>query len=82
MSGSGFMGAFAISRSGHDKGECYVITGVESDTFVLCVNGDNRQTAKPKRKNIRHLLITNSRTAASSDLEIKKAIKDFRKGRI
>ena len=73
------MGAFAISKSGHDKGEYYVITAAENDTFVLVANGENRQTAAPKRKNIRHLWITNGRTAATSDQDIKRAIKVFRK---
>ena len=75
----GFVGAYTISKNGHDKGEIYVITAIIDDKFVLVANGENRPLAKPKRKNIRHLCITNHRTAATSDLEMKRAIQQFKK---
>jgi len=77
MSHGGFL---VISKCGHDKGSLYVITKVVDDKFVLVSNGENRPLEKPKRKNIAHLSITNHRTAATSDLEIKKAIQEYKKG--
>jgi ribosomal protein L14E/L6E/L27E len=75
----GFVGCICISRNGHDKGAVYVLQSVFDDKFVLLVNGENRPTGKPKRKNVAHVSITNHRTAATSDLAIKMAIKNFKK---
>ena len=77
-----FLGFVVISKNGHDKGEVYVIVKVVDDKFVLVANGENRPLAAPKRKNIRHLFVSKHRTAATSDLEIKKAIAKFKKGRV
>jgi len=75
----GFVGSFVISKNGHDKGEIYVLTKVVDDTFVLVANGENRPLLKPKRKNIRHLCVTKNRTAATNDLQLKRAISEFKK---
>jgi ribosomal protein L14E/L6E/L27E len=78
MSNGESVGRIAISRSGHDKGVLYVITGVVDDKFVLVADGENRPLSRPKRKNICHLSVTNHRTAATSDIETKKALKNFK----
>ena len=72
-----FVGFIVISKNGHDKGKHYVLTKVVDDKFVLVANGENRPLDAPKRKNIRHLFVTKSRTAATNDLDIKKALSDF-----
>jgi len=74
-----FVGSFVISKNGHDKGETYVLTAVVDDKFVLVANGENRPLGKPKRKNIRHLFVTKSHTAATNDLQVKRAILEFKK---
>ena len=79
MSHDGFLGCIVISKHGHDKGNCYVISSVVDDKFVLVANGENRPLAAPKRKNILHLFVTKSRTAATSDKAIKSAIQEFKK---
>jgi len=76
---SGVVGCIVISKNGHDKGSIYVITKIADDKFVLVANGENRLLSNPKRKNIRHLFVTKNRAAATSDLEIKKALKSFKK---
>ena len=80
MSNGDFVGVVVISKHGHDKGEFYVISSVVCDKFVLVANGENRPLKSPKRKNIKHLFVTKNRTAATSDLEIKRALKKFQKG--
>ena len=72
-------GFFVISKDGHDKGQFYLVKAVVDDKFVLVVNGENRPLGSPKRKNIRHLFVTKNRAAATSDLEVKRVIADFRK---
>jgi len=78
MSNAEFSGVLVISRKGHDKGTFYVIKSVTDDKHVFVVNGVNRHTSKPKRKNIRHLSITGCRVAAIDDQNIKKAIAEYR----
>jgi len=79
MSNGGFVGCIVISKYGHDKGSLYVIVNNADDKIALVSNGENRPLAAPKRKNIRHLTVTRYRTAATSDIEIKRAIENFRK---
>ena len=79
MSHGSFVARLCISKRGHDKGSVYVILCVVDDKFVLVANGQNRQAARPKRKNIAHITITDHRAAATSDTEIIRAIKIFKK---
>ena len=54
---AGLAGFFAISKAGHDAGECYVIVSAAgNDLFVA--NGKNRTIQKPKKKNRVHLFVT------------------------
>ena len=56
-----------------------MLVKVVDDKFVLVANGENRPLGAPKRKNIRHLSVTNGRAAATSDQGIRKAILEFKK---
>ena len=52
------VGRIAQSVSGRDKGAVYVITGQQDGIYVLVCDGKKRTVIQPKRKNIRHLLIS------------------------
>ena len=52
------IGRIAQSVSGRDKGTVYVITGQQDGINVLVCDGKKRTVSRPKRKNIRHLLIS------------------------
>ncbi len=51
-------GRIAQSVSGRDKGMIYVITGQPDGVYVTVCDGMRRTLRQPKRKNIRHLLIS------------------------
>lgn len=55
------IGRIAQSVSGRDKGTVYVITGQQDRISVLVCDGNKRTVKQPKRKNIRHLLISDER---------------------
>lgn len=55
------IGRIAQSVSGRDKGTVYVITGQPDSVFVLVCDGKKRTVSQPKRKNIRHLLISDEK---------------------
>ena len=54
------VGRVVISSAGHDKGEYYAIVSVLDDKHVAVANGVGRTIGSPKKKNLRHLRITNS----------------------
>ena len=47
-------GCVVRSRSGHDKGRDYAVVAVKG-TLAELADGGLRKTARPKRKNLRHL---------------------------
>jgi len=83
-------GLFAISKSGHDKGNLYVIVREEKE-YVYVADGKLKLLEKPKKKNKKHIqiinkkaveLIANDSNVKSDKLtnneEIKRAIKLYR----
>lgn len=75
------VGMLAKSKAGHDKENIYVIFQ-EDDAYVYLVDGKNRTTDKPKKKNKKHIQIIKSFRVESEkeqldDLSIKRAIKEY-----
>ena len=52
------IGRIAQSVSGRDKGTVYIITGQQDGIYVFVCDGKKRTVSQPKRKNLRHLLIS------------------------
>ena len=46
------------SAQGRDKGILYAVSCVQDSSFVLVADGVRRKLDSPKRKNIRHLILT------------------------
>jgi hypothetical protein len=53
--GPAVIGQLAVSKSGRDRGEPYLVLEIVDEAFVYLVNGDKRRIENPKRKNIKHL---------------------------
>ncbi|MCL1913495.1 MAG: KOW domain-containing RNA-binding protein [Eubacteriaceae bacterium] len=51
-------GQIVISKAGRDKGKHMVVAKVESETYVLLVDGSSRKVASPKRKKVKHIAKT------------------------
>lgn len=56
------LGGIAQSLQGRDKGELYVICGIDGNTLLLA-DGVKRTLSAPKRKNLKHVYLLN-KTAA------------------
>lgn len=54
-------GSIVTSVSGRDKGTLYIITEQYDDIYVAVSDGKCRTVSRPKRKNVRHLLLTGKR---------------------
>ncbi|MCD8037304.1 MAG: KOW domain-containing RNA-binding protein [Clostridiales bacterium] len=52
------VGQVAYSKSGHDKGDAFVIFDAEGE-YVYLVDGKNRRIEKPKKKKLKHVQFTN-----------------------
>jgi len=53
------VGQIVCSRSGRDKGYFMVIIS-EDDRYVYVCDGKERPLERPKRKNVKHLSVTNT----------------------
>ena len=71
-------GMVVISRAGRDKGRLLAVVGYE-DGFVLTADGRERPLARPKKKNPKHLALTNMRTRVSgvSDKALRRALREL-----
>ncbi len=53
-------GRIVCSRAGRDRGKWMVIVGEEGKSLLVC-DGKERPLARPKRKNPKHVAVTNTR---------------------
>lgn len=61
MSMEVMVGQLVRSKSGRDKGRYFLIYRVSPDGgFILVVDGDKRGINNPKKKNLRHVQVTNT----------------------
>lgn len=51
------LGQLVSSRAGRDADRYFALLEVLDDRFVAIADGDRRKVEKPKKKNIRHLII-------------------------
>jgi ribosomal protein L14E/L6E/L27E len=68
-----FLGLYAESRAGHDRGSLYIIIGEEGE-YVWVADGQSRTLARPKRKNKKHLQVMKAKV----NEEIKRALKGLK----
>ena len=58
------IGLYAESRAGNDKGKIFIIVKVENE-YAWIADGKSRSIEKPKRKNLKHLIIYKNRSAGT-----------------
>ena len=52
------VGTVVYSRAGRDEGNYFMVAEIIDDGFVAIVDGDIRKLNAPKKKKIKHLLVT------------------------
>ncbi len=80
------IGMMAVSLAGHDKGNVYLVSGVD-DQYVYLVDGKNKTMENPKRKKRKHIQVDYHITEWISRLldekkeiqnsDVVKAIKEY-----
>ena len=74
-------GRVVRSLKGHDKGGLFIITNRDG-TFVWLADGKNRKKHNPKKKNLRHIVITDylmPEFESLSDKNIRKELNRLNK---
>ena len=64
-------GLVVISKTGRDEGQFYMVVRIE-DEFIWVADGKRKKMSDPKRKNIKHLLITSEKVDTSVDTTNKQ----------
>ena len=52
------LGHVVYSKAGRDEGKIFVVTGLIDANYAYISDGDLRRVEKPKKKKIKHLVIT------------------------
>lgn len=60
MTNLDLIGRLAYSISGRDKDKLFIILGIINKDYVYISDGKLRPTERPKKKKIKHLIITNN----------------------
>ena len=74
------IGRIVCSKSGRDKGYFLVVIK-EEDGFLLVCDGKERPLSRPKKKNPKHLALTNtvlSEDSYSTDKSLRRALAVYR----
>ncbi len=63
------LGSIVVSKAGHDRGNLLMVAGIESGGEVLLlVDGKRRPAEKPKRKKLRHVILTKGHCQRAAEL--------------
>ncbi len=81
------LGQVVLSKAGRDAGRIFVVTGLIDDNYVLISDGSSRRLENPKKKKLRHLIITNNVIGAiaqkissgekCTNAELRKALVEY-----
>lgn len=52
------LGQLVVSAAGRDRGRCYIVTRILDSNTVAVTDGMYRPVSNPKKKNLRHLMMT------------------------
>ena len=74
------VGRIVCSKSGRDKGYFLVVVG-EDEKFVYLCDGKERPLERPKKKNVKHICLTNTvlgKDSYKTNKSLKKALAVYR----
>ncbi len=72
------IGSVVRAKAGRDKDSFFVVTAVEKE-YCFIADGKSRKLIKPKRKNTKHLSLTNSMIDIKdiTDKKLRTQLKEF-----
>ncbi|MEG2934932.1 MAG: RNA-binding protein [Clostridium sp.] len=66
------LGRVVYSRAGRDKEKYYIITSILNENYVYISDGRLRKINKPKKKKLKHIIITEKFSVEIRDLILNK----------
>lgn len=63
-----YIGRVVYSKQGRDAKKYFVVVGVINDEYVYIVDGNLRTVEKPKKKKVKHLVLTDKVAEEIRDL--------------
>ena len=70
------VGMIVTSRAGRDAGDRYVVVAVVAGDTVLVADGRKRGVDRPKRKNIKHLVVHGPAHGVADRLRLGQQVTD------
>ena len=73
------LGRVVYSRAGRDKAEFLAVVGCEGNALLVC-NGKDRPLERPKKKNRKHIGLTNTvldSGSMSTNRSLRRALNDY-----
>lgn len=72
------IGSVVRAKAGRDKDAFFVVTEIEKE-YCFIADGKSRKLDKPKRKNIKHISLTNSMIDIKdiTDKKLRTQLKEF-----
>lgn len=59
LQNNNLIGRVVISKAGRDMDEIYIIVNNVDENYVLVANGSTKTIEMPKKKKLKHILLTN-----------------------
>ncbi len=70
------LGRVVTSRAGRDRGDRYVVIGTLGEDMVLVADGEKRGVDRPKKKNVKHLILHDVAPALAAKLAQGETLRD------
>jgi hypothetical protein len=70
------VGMVVTSRAGRDEGDRYVVIAASGDDMALVADGRRRGAGRPKRKNVKHLVVHGPASGLIARLRAGEAVTD------
>ncbi len=72
------IGSVVIAEAGRDSGDFFAVTALDNE-YCFIANGKSRKLSSPKRKNIKHIRITDSMIELNdiTDKKLRTLLKQF-----
>ena len=74
------IGSVVISKAGHDSGDYFAVMDFD-DRNVFISDGKQRKVEKPKKKNLKHIAVTQTvleEDRLQTNRKLKRALADFK----
>ncbi len=70
------LGCVVTSKAGRDRGDRYVVVAALGNDMVLVADGEHRGVERPKRKNVKHLVVHAPAPDLAAQLTRGEALRD------